>query len=334
MKKRILSGMQPTNQLHLGNYLGALKNWVLMQNESDAQCLFCVVDLHAITMPYEREKLAQSTREIAAAYIAAGIDVDKSILFVQSAVPAHAKLNWLLATMAQMGKLDRMTQFKDKAGKNKEKVGLGLYAYPVLMAADILTYKATHVPVGDDQKQHLELAREIAGTFNHRYQEDFFPLPETVTTAVGTRVMSLRDGTQKMSKSAESDLSRINLVDDADTIAKKIKKAKTDPDALPSEEKGLEDRPEADNLVSIYAALADTSKAAVLKDFGGKQFAEFKPALSDLAVAKLSPMTSEMNRLLADPAEIDRLLHKGSDKANALAEPVYQEALSLMGFWK
>ena len=334
MSKRILSCMQPTNQLHLGNYLGALKNWVNLQNQGADMCLYGVVDLHAITVNYDRDALAQSTREIAAAYIAGGIDLNKSTLFVQSAVPAHSKLNWLFATMTQMGKLDRMTQFKDKAGKNTERAGLGLYAYPVLMAADILVYKATHVPVGDDQRQHLELAREIASTFNHRYDVDFFPLPETISAGPATRVMSLRDGTQKMSKSAESDMTRINLTDDADLIAKKIKKAKTDPEALPDNEDGLEGRAEASNLVGIYASLSDQSKADVLKEFGGKQFSEFKPALIELSVEKLAPITTEMSKLLDDPAQIDKALKEGSEKASSIAEPVYQEVLDIMGFWK
>jgi tryptophanyl-tRNA synthetase len=333
MKKRILSCMQPTNQLHLGNYLGALKNWVKLQEEQCEFNLFGIVDLHAITQPYDTAGLKAATQEIAAAYIAGGIDVSKSILFVQSAVPEHAQLNWLLTTMTQVGKLDRMTQFKDKAGKNKEKAGLGLYSYPVLMAADILVYKATHVPVGDDQKQHLELARDIAATFNHRYGQDYFPMPETIAVGAGTRVMSLRDGSEKMSKSAESDMSRINLTDDADTISKKIKKAKTDPEALPSDIKGLENRPEAANLVSIYAGLNDMSVEAVLKEFGGAEFSQFKPALADLAVAKLSPISTEMTRLLNDRAEIDAILRKGSEKARSLATPIYKEIFDIMGFW-
>jgi len=264
--KRILSGMQPTYQLHLGNYLGALKNWVDLQNaEPDNENLYCVVDMHAITVPNDKINLAQATREIAAAYIAAGIDPTKSAIFAQSAVgDLHAQLMWYLATMTQIGKLNRMTQFKDKVGKNTEKAGLGLYAYPVLMAADILIYNATHVPVGEDQKQHLELARDIASTFNHRYNREFFTLPEPMIMGDATRVMSLRDGNQKMSKSAESDLSRINLTDDADMIADKIKRAKTDPNPLPETVDGLKGRPEADNLVTIYAALSGQTKVQVL----------------------------------------------------------------------
>ena len=331
--KRILSCMQPTNNLHLGNYLGALKNWVNLQDEPDSECLYGVVDLHAITQPYDAGALAQSTREIAAAYIAGGIDPKRSAIFVQSAIPAHSQLMWLFATIAQLGKLERMTQFKDKAGQNSERVGLGLFSYPVLMAADILVYKATHVPVGDDQKQHLELVREIASTFNTRFKEDFFPLPEPVITGAATRVMSLKDGTQKMSKSDDSDNSRINLIDDADTIARKIKKATTDPDALPSEEKGLEGRAAAANLVNIYAALAEKSVQEVLDEFGGQGFGAFKPALAELAVEKLAPITARMSELMADPAEIDRILAEGNEKARVLAEPVLAETERLMGFW-
>jgi tryptophanyl-tRNA synthetase len=330
--KRILSGMQPTAHLHLGNYLGALRNWVKLQK--DYECLYCVVDLHAITLPYDNAALADSTREIAAAYIAAGVDPKDCALFVQSAVPEHSQLMWLLATMAQFGKLNRMTQFKDKAGKNAEKAGLGLFAYPVLMAADILIYKATHVPVGEDQKQHLELARDLAATFNTRYGREFFPQPEPQILGEATRVMSLRDGTQKMSKSAESDLSRINLTDDADTIANKIKKAKTDPEPLPDNLEALKARPEADNLVTIYAALAEESKEQVLARFAGKQFSEFKPALAEVAVAHLSPITKRLNDLLGDKAEIDRILARGADKARAIAAPVLQETMDIMGFWR
>jgi tryptophanyl-tRNA synthetase len=331
MKRRILSGMQPTNRLHLGNYLGALKNWVALQKE-DYECLFCVVDLHAITLPYESERLAGATREIAAAYIAAGIDPKKCVLFPQSAVPEHSQLMWLLATMAQMGKLERMTQFKDKAGKNKERAGLGLFAYPVLMAADILIYKATHVPVGEDQKQHLELARDLAATFNTRYGVEFFPQPEPQILGEGARIMSLRNGTEKMSKSAESDMTRINLTDDGDMIADKIRKARTDPEALPDSWEGLKDRPEAANLITIYAALADQNREAVIRQFAGKQFSEFKPALADLAVARLAPITQRMNELLSDKAEIDRILAQGADKARSIAGPVLQDAMHIMGF--
>lgn len=331
--KRILSGMQPTNRLHLGNYLGALRNWVKLQD--DHECLFCVVDMHAITMPYDRDQLKISTREIAAAYIAAGVDPRKSAVFPQSAVgELHAELMWLLATMTQIGKLDRMTQFKDKAGKNAEKAGLGLYAYPVLMAADILIYKATHVPVGEDQKQHLELTRDVASTFNHRYGVDYFPLPEPQILGEATRIMSLRDGTQKMSKSAESDMSRINMTDDADMIADKIKRAKTDPLPLPSTVEELQTRPEADNLYTIYATLADTSKAQVVAEFAGKQFSDFKPKLADLTVAQVAPINARMRELLTDTAELDRILQSGADKARSVAAPVIKEVREIMGFWR
>lgn len=332
MKKRILSGMQPTNRLHLGNYLGALRNWVKMQDE-DYECLYCVVDLHAITMPYERDGLAKSTREIAAAYIAAGVDPKRSVIFPQSAVSAHAELNWLLSTMTQIGKLDRMTQFKDKGGKDKEKAGLGLYAYPVLMAADILIYKATHVPVGDDQKQHLELAREVARTFNHRYKADFFPEPATVLTGEATRVMSLQDGTAKMSKSDPSDNSRINLTDDADTIAKKIRKAKSDPNPFPTNPAEMEGRPEVQNLISIYCALSGEKPQAIMDRFGGGQFSPFKEALAEVAVAGLTPIATRFRELLADTTEIDKILANGADKANAIAQPILKDAMDLMGFW-
>lgn len=331
MTARILSGMQPTNNLHIGNYLGALKNWVALQNQYE--CLFCIVDLHAITVDYDHKNLKERTREIAAAYIAAGVDHEKNPIFVQSAVPEHTQLNWLFASLTPMGWLNRMTQFKDKAGKHKDRAGLGLYAYPVLMAADILLYKATDVPVGDDQKQHIELAREIAGAFNRRYDVEYFELPEPRIMGEATRVMSLRNGSEKMSKSAPSDMSRINLTDDADMIAQKIRKAKTDPEALPSEVKGLEARPEARNLVAIYASLAEQSMQAVLDEFGGKMFSEFKPALADLAVEKLSPMTQKMNELLSDKAQIDAILQSGNEKARAIASPNMKEIYEIAGFW-
>ena len=326
--------MQPTSQLHLGNYLGALKNWVDIQNEKDTQCLFCVVDLHAITMPYDQDQLAQSTLEIAAAYMAAGIDPEKSILFVQSHVPEHSQLMWLLATMSQMGKLERMTQFKDKAGKNKERAGLGLFSYPVLMAADILVYQATHVPVGEDQKQHLELTRDLAATFNTRYGVDFFPQPEPVISGPAPRVMSLRDGTKKMSKSDASDMTRINLTDTPDMIAKKIKKAKTDPDPLPDNLKELEVRPEAMNLVTIYAALAGISREEVIRQYAGQQFGSFKPALVDVAIEHLAPITGRMNALLDNKAQIEAVLHAGAKQAHDIAGPVLGEAQQIMGFMK
>lgn len=331
--KRILSGMQPTSQLHLGNYLGALKNWVSFQDDPQAECLYCVVDLHAITADYDPTQLKQATREIAAAYMAAGIDPEKSSIFVQSHVPEHSQLMWLLATMAQMGKLQRMTQFKDKAGKNKERAGLGLFAYPVLMAADILIYNATHVPVGEDQKQHLELARDLASTFNTRYNKEFFVQPEPVITGPAPRVMSLRDGTQKMSKSADSDMTRINLTDDADLIAKKIKKAKTDPDPLPDNLEALEGRAEALNLVTLYAALADISKEEVLKQYAGQQFGAFKPALTEVAVAHLEPITNRMNELLENPDIVDKALAKGAQDARAIASGILADVHKTMGFY-
>jgi tryptophanyl-tRNA synthetase len=332
--KRILSGMQPTSHLHLGNYLGALRNWVKLQDEPGSECLYMIADLHAVTAEYDAADLGNATREIAAAFIAGGIDPKKSAIFVQSAVAGHSELMWLLSTMTQMGKLERMTQFKDKAGKNAERAGLGLFAYPVLMAADILVYKATHVPVGEDQKQHLELARDIASTFNTRYKKIFFPQPEPYITGGATRVMSLRDGTKKMSKSDDSDNSRINLIDNAEAIANKIRKAKTDPAPLPETVEGLEGRPEAGNLVTIYAALAGKTPADVLKEFGGKQFSVFKPALSDLAVAKLAPMTKKMAELMKYPDQIDVILKAGNEKANAIADKTLADTHKLMGFWK
>ena len=330
----VLSGMQPTNTLHLGNYLGALKNWVKMQAQMD--CLYCVVDLHAITQDSaygKRETLTASIREVAAAYIAAGIDPRKSPVFNQSQVPEHAELAWIFSCVARLGWLDRMTQFKEKTGKHKERASVGLYTYPVLMAADILVYKATHVPVGEDQKQHLELARDIAQKFNNDFGvPDFFPQPEPVITGPATRVMSLRDGTKKMSKTDESDMSRINLTDDADAIANKIRKARTDPNPLPETAKGLEGRPEAENLINIYAALADEETESVIRRFAGQQFSGFKSELAELAVAKLTPIAAEMRRLLADPAEIDRLLKDGADKARTIAQPIMAEVKRVVGF--
>jgi tryptophanyl-tRNA synthetase len=333
-KPLVFSGMQPTNTLHLGNYLGALKNWVRLQETMD--CLYCIVDMHAVTQdsgyghPIELER---STREVAAAYIASGVDPERAILFNQSRVQEHAELSWVLNCVARLGWLDRMTQFKEKSGKHKERASVGLYTYPVLMAADILAYKATHVPVGEDQKQHLELARDIAQKFNNDFAvPDFFPLPEPVITGVATRVMSLRDGTKKMSKSDESDYSRINLTDDADAIAQKIRKARTDPAPLPDSEKGLAGRPEAENLVNIFAALADESREATIARFAGRQFSEFKNDLAELAVSKLVPVATEMRRLLADPAELDGLLLRGAEKARALARPVLSEVKRIVGF--
>ncbi|MBK1870965.1 tryptophan--tRNA ligase [Aestuariivirga sp. YIM B02566] len=336
---RVFSGMQPTHNLHLGNYLGAMVNWIKMQDTHE--CIYCVVDLHAITLWQEPKDLRRHIRDVTASYLACGLDPKRSIIFNQSQVAHHAELAWILNCVARLGWLNRMTQFKEKAGKDKEAASIGLYDYPVLMAADILLYRATHVPVGDDQKQHLELARDIAQKFNvdyageieaAGYKDGFFPLPEPFITGPATRVMSLRDGTKKMSKSDPSDLARINLVDDADTIAKKFRKAKTDPDALPSEVEGLKGRPEADNLVGIYAALAGKTAADVLKEFGGSQFSAFKPALIDLAVAKLSPIAAEKRRLEEDPTYIDGVLADGAARARAIASPIFRQVKEIVGF--
>ena len=327
---RIFSGIQPSGGLTLGNYLGALKRFVEKQDEG-IETIYCLVDMHAITVWQDPAKLRQQTREAAAGFIAAGIDPARSILFNQSQVTAHVELAWIFNCIARMGWMSRMTQFKDKAGKNSENVSLGLFAYPSLMAADIMAYKATHVPVGEDQKQHLELCRDIAMKFNNDYKVDYFPIVEPVIEGAATRVMSLRDGTKKMSKSDPSDQSRINLTDDADTIAKKIRKAKTDTEPLPDNVAGLKDRPEAKNLVNIYAALAGHTPDQVVKDFAGAQFGTFKPALADLAVATLSPITREMSRLMKDPAEIDRILGKGADRADALARPILNEVYDIVG---
>jgi tryptophanyl-tRNA synthetase len=330
-KPLVFSGMQPTNTLHLGNYLGALRNWVKIQDAMP--CVYCVVDMHAITVAQDPEKLAAATREVTAAYIAAGVDPKRSILFNQSRVSAHAELAWVFSCVARIGWLNRMTQFKEKAGKHRENSSVGLFIYPNLMAADILAYLATHVPVGEDQKQHLELTRDIAQKFNLDFNApDFFPLPEPVIVGPGTRVMSLRDGTKKMSKSDESEYSRINLTDDADTIAQKIRKARTDPEPLPSDVKGLEGRAEAENLVNIYAALADSTAEAVIADHGGAQFSGFKNALADLAVAKLTPLAAEMRNLLSDPAEIDRILKDGARRADEIATPVMEQVRRFVGF--
>ena len=316
---RVFSGIQPSGGLTLGNYLGAIKRFVDMQ-QSGVETLYCMVDLHAITVWQDPQTLRHNTHELAAGYIAAGLDPAKSILFNQSRVPEHAQLGWVFNCVARMGWMKRMTQFKDKAGKNAENASLGLFGYPALMAADILAYHATHVPVGEDQKQHLELTRDIAAKFNHDYGVDFFPITEPVIEGVATRVMSLRDGSKKMSKSDPSDMSRINMTDNAETIAKKIRKAKTDPDGLPSEVAGLEGRPEARNLVNIYAALADSSVEAVLDHAGGKQFSEFKPMLVDIAVEKLAPISTEMAQLMQDPAAIDQVLKDGSGARNCSAD--------------
>jgi tryptophanyl-tRNA synthetase len=326
---RIFSGVQPTGNLHLGNYLGAIRNWVALQY--DYECIFCIVDLHALTLPQDPDALRRHTREVTAAYLAAGIDGERSIIFNQSMVSVHAELAWLLGCLTPLGWLNRMTQFKEKAGKGREMAGLGLYAYPVLMAADILAYKATHVPVGEDQKQHLELARDIAGAFNRRYGCDFFPLPEPQIFGAATRVMSLRDGTKKMSKSDTSDYSRINMTDDADTIALKIRRAKTDPEPLPDTLAALERRPEADNLIGIYAALAGLSREQALARFAGSNFSSFKEALSDLAVEVLGRIGGEMRRLMADPGHIDAILRRGAERARAIAEPILRQVQDISG---
>ncbi len=326
---RIFSGIQPTGNLHLGNYLGAIRNWVALQH--DYECIFCIVDLHALTQPQDPDELRAATREVTAAYIAAGIDPGRCIIFNQSMVSAHAELGWLLGCLTPLGWLNRMTQFKEKAPKQREMAGLGLYAYPVLMAADILLYKATHVPVGEDQKQHVELARDIAGAFNRRYEQDFFPLPEPQIFGEATRVMSLRDGTKKMSKSDTSDYSRINMTDDAELIALKIRRAKTDPLPLPDSMTELEARPEADNLVGIHAALTGLTREAALVRCAGQNFSTFKEALSEVAVEVLGRIGGEMRRLLADPGHIDGVLRQGAERAAAIALPVLREVKEITG---
>lgn len=328
---RVFSGIQPSGGLTLGNYLGAMKRFVEMQDEGTYETVYCIVDLHAITVWQDPKDLAFNTRELAAGFLASGIDPTKSILINQSQVPEHAQLGWVFNCVARMGWMSRMTQWKDKAGKNAEAASLGLFGYPSLMAADILIYHATHVPVGDDQKQHLELTRDIATKFNHDYGVDFFPITEPVIEGTATRIMSLRDGSKKMSKSDPSDASRINLTDDADTIAKKFRKAKTDPDALPSEVDGLKDRPEAHNLVNIYAALSDQNVDAVLSEVGGQQFGTFKPRLAELAVEKLSPISTEMSRLMNDPAEIDRILGRGAEQAREITVPILKRTYEILG---
>ncbi|MCQ0988577.1 tryptophan--tRNA ligase [Jiella marina] len=346
---RVFSGVQPTGNLHLGNYLGAIRKFVALQESQD--CIYCVVDLHAITAQLVHEDLKSQIRSITAAFLAAGIDPKRHIVFNQSRVSGHAELAWIFNCVARIGWMNRMTQFKEKAGKDRENASLGLLAYPSLMAADILLYRATHVPVGDDQKQHLELTRDIAIKFNNDFSEriaaagvgtpvqmgeetvnGYFPITEPLIEGPATRVMSLKDGAKKMSKSDPSDLSRINLTDDADQIARKIKKAKTDPDALPSEPAGLAGRAEADNLVGIFAALSERSKADVLSEFGGRNFSEFKPALAELAVTSLGPVTGEMRRLLAEPAHIDAVLKDGGDRANEIAEQTMRDVKEIVGF--
>ncbi|SLN53110.1 Tryptophan--tRNA ligase [Aquimixticola soesokkakensis] len=328
---RVFSGIKPSGGLTLGNYLGAIKRFVDMQG-SDFETIYCVVDMHAVTVWQDPADLRHATREVAAGYLAAGIDPEKSILFNQARVSAHAELGWLFNCVARVGWMNRMTQFKDKAGENAEGVSLGLYAYPSLMAADILLYHATHVPVGEDQKQHVELTRDIANKFNHDYKTDFFPQTEPVIEGPAMRVMNLRDGTKKMSKSGESDMERINMTDDADTIAKKFKKAKSDAEPLPETLEGLTDRPEARNLVNIYAALSDMTNAQVIAEYAGAGWGRFKPALADLAVEKLAPVSGEMARLMADPAEIDRLMARGAERANEIAQPILAKTFDIMGF--
>jgi tryptophanyl-tRNA synthetase len=327
---RVFSGIQPSGNLTLGNYLGALRRFVQMQDQG-IETLYCVVDMHAITVWQDPADLRRATRELAAAYLACGLDPARSILFNQSQVAAHAQLAWIFNCVARLGWMNRMTQFKDKAGKNSENASLGLYAYPALMAADILAYHATQVPVGEDQKQHVELTRDIALKFNHDYGVAFFPSPEPLIEGTATRVMSLRDGTRKMSKSDPSDMSRINLTDDPGAIAQKIRRARTDPEPLPSELAGLDSRPEARNLVNIYAALADMSAEAVVSEFGGRPFAEFKPALADLAVAHLAPITARMSDYLGNLDEIDRVLGDGAARAAALAEPIIRQTYEIVG---
>ncbi|MFN3230780.1 MAG: tryptophan--tRNA ligase [Alphaproteobacteria bacterium] len=326
----VFSGVQPTGNLHLGNYLGAIRNWVTLQDNYD--CIFSVVDLHAITQFQEPANLRASTRSVAATYIAAGIDPDKALLFVQSQVPAHAELAWIFNCVTRIGWLNRMTQFKDKAGKNREKVSSGLYVYPNLMAADILAYKATHVPVGEDQKQHLELTRDIAQKFNSDFGVEFFPLPEPLILGEATRVMSLKDGAKKMSKSDPAEGSRIIIGDSADDIAKKIRKARTDPEPLPSDPEGLAERPEARNLVGIFAALSGKSAADVCAQYGGAQFSAFKSDLTDLAVQVLVPIGVEAARLTEDTSVIDGILSRGAERARALSDPILKDVQDIVGF--
>ncbi|MEK7265641.1 MAG: tryptophan--tRNA ligase [Pseudomonadota bacterium] len=329
--ERVLSGIQPSGGMHLGNYLGAIRKFVDLQSKHD--CFYCVVDMHAITVWQDPKKLRAQTYHIAASYLAAGVDPKIATVFHQSAVHAHSELAWIFNCVARLGWLDRMTQFKDKAGKDKERASVGLYTYPVLQAADILVYKATHVPVGEDQKQHLELSRDIAGKFNREFSaEDYFPLPEPLIKGPGARIMSLRDGSAKMSKSDPSEQATIYLSDDADAIAKKIKRAKTDPEPLPSEIAGLENRPEAANLVGIYAALSGKSDAAVLKEFGGEGFGKFKPALADLVVEKIAPIGAELRRLEGDPSYLRDVLLAGAERAAAVADKTVAEVKEIVGF--
>ncbi len=328
--QRILSGVRPTGHIHLGNYLGAIRNWVKMSSETKEQ-LFCIVDQHALTTTADAENLAENTRTIAAAYIACGINPNQSAIFAQSHIPAHTELAWYLSCFASLGWLNRMTQFKDKAGKNKESANLGLYAYPVLMAADILIYKATHVPVGDDQKQHVELARDLAGVFNNHCQKELFPLPEPIIPKETARIMSLRDGEKKMSKSDLSDYSRIHLLDDADAISLKIRKAKTDSDPIPSSKEELEGRPEAKNLIGIYSALSNESVDKVCAEFSGQLFSSFKQALTEIVVESLQPIREKMCYLLQHQNELDKILYDGANIANNLAEKHLKEVRDALG---
>ncbi|MFQ5564696.1 MAG: tryptophan--tRNA ligase [Parvularculaceae bacterium] len=328
---RVLSGIQPSGGMHLGNYLGAMRKFVELQHQHE--CFYCVVDMHAITIWQDPKKLREQTFHIAASFLAAGVDPNVATVFHQSGVHAHAELAWIFNCVARLGWLDRMTQFKDKAGKNSERASVGLYTYPVLQAADILVYKATHVPVGEDQKQHLELSRDIAGKFNRDFNApDFFPLPEPLIKGPGARVMSLRDGTAKMSKSDASDMACVYLSDDADLIVKKIKKAKTDPEPLPSDIGGLKGRPEAANLVGIYGALSGKSDEEVLREFGGKGFGVFKPALAELVVEKIGPVGAELKRLEANPDILQSVLEKGAERAAAVADPIVKEVKEIVGF--
>ena len=333
MAKKIFSGVQPTGNLHLGNYLGAIKNFVELQNEEDNNCIYCVVDLHAITLKQDPKELKNNIRETAATFIASGLNPNKSILFNQSLVPAHSEGSWILSCIGRMGWLNRMTQFKEKAGKDKEKASVGLYIYPILMAADIMLYDATHVPVGDDQKQHLELCRDIAQKFNKDYNiEDFLVPPEPLIQKQFSRIMSLKDGSKKMSKSDVSDLSRINLKDSKDLIINKIKKAKTDPHPIPNIIEELENRPEAENLLGIYSSLKNQNINTTLKEFGGKNFSEFKKSLSEQLIDKISPMAKEINKLLNDPGYLDKILSAGAEKANDIAENKVREMKKIIGF--
>ena len=333
MSKKIFSGVQPSGNLHLGNYLGAIKNFVNLQNEKNNQCIYCVVDLHAITVKQNPKELKDNIRETTAAFLASGLDYKKSIIFNQSSVSAHSEASWILSCTAKMGWLNRMTQFKEKAGKDKEKASVGLYIYPILMAADILLYDSTHVPVGEDQKQHLELTRDIAQKFNIEFNcPDFFIAPEPLIQKTFARIMSLKDGTKKMSKSDPSDLSRINLNDSKDTIINKIKKAKTDDNILPGDNKNLSDRPEVENLLGIYSSLSDQNLELTINEFSGKNFSEFKTKLSELVVEKISPISFEINKLLKDKEFIDKILYEGSEKANKIAAKKVNEIKKKVGF--